>query len=147
MSEQRLPIRRAETHTEGQNGHRRLSGGSAALGARRAPRPVTQEEVAEQYLAARDAWVSAMRAAQSGKAADLAALAMAQDRYEAALAVKQRWDAAPRATIPIGPDRPRSVDAIVTQELARRRVQEHHHELEEARPGGLRGFFRRLRRR
>ena len=123
--------------------HQRASAGG--IGEWRSRRPRTRDEVEERYVAARDAWRAAMRAAQSGRATDLATLAMAQDAYETALAEKQRWDAAPEVAIPIESERPRGLEAIVGQELARRRV----HELDELhrreKPGGLRGLVRRLR--
>jgi hypothetical protein len=42
------------------------------------------EEAEARYVAARDAWTAAMRAANSGRPADLATLAVAQDAFEAA---------------------------------------------------------------
>jgi hypothetical protein len=86
-----------------------------------------------------------MRTARSGKAADMAALAIAQEAYETALAEKRRWEAGPKVAIPIEPEAPRAIDAIVDQELARRRVKElagqHHQE----KRGGIGGLLRRLR--
>lgn len=120
---------------------------SSGVSERRARPPSTHEDVEERYVAAREAWTAAMRAAQSGKPADLAALAIAQDAYETALAEKQRWDAAPRVAVRIEPDRPHGIDAIVGQELSWRRIhqleQEHHQS--QSRPRGLRGLVRRLR--
>lgn len=115
------------------------------LGGPRLRRPQLREDVELEYEAARDAWIAAMRAAESGKAADLAALAMTQEAYESALAEKRRWDATPRVAIPIEPDRPKGIDAVVGQELARRRIQrladEHGHQ----KPKGIGGLMRRLR--
>ena len=146
MTERRLAER---THLEADapdrpslRHHRAAAGG---IGEWRSRRPHTREEVEERYAAARDAWTAAMRAAQSGRAADLANLAIAQDTYETALAEKRRWEASPRAAIPIEPDRPRGIDAIVGQELARRRVHEREEQHRQQKPTGLRGIVRRLR--
>jgi hypothetical protein len=38
--------------------------------------PRTMEEVEQRYVASRDAWVAAMRAANSGRPADMATLAI-----------------------------------------------------------------------
>lgn len=108
------------------------------LGARLS-RPRSPEEAEERYLACRDEWTTAMRAAASGKPADLAALAMAQQAYEEALAEHQRWQSGPRTPIPVQPDRPRGIDAVVGQELSWRRIHEHEHD----KPRGLRRFFGR----
>ena len=86
-----------------------------------------------------------MRVARSGKPADLAALAMAQEAYEAALAEKHRWDASPRSAIPVESDRPRGIDAIVGQELARRRLHDAEERQRQQKTKGLRGLWMRLR--
>src|SRR6188474_2137121 len=52
----------------------------------RLARPQSVEEADARYVAARDAWTAAMRAANSGRSADLASLAIAQEAYEAAAA-------------------------------------------------------------
>ncbi|HSK94008.1 MAG TPA: hypothetical protein VLA76_08125 [Candidatus Angelobacter sp.] len=109
----------------------------------RSARPQSHEEADERYVAARDAWTAAMRKASSGTAADLAALAIAQEAYEAALAEKERWSAVPRVAIPVEPDPSTGIEAVVGQELSWRRV--HEHERAEDRPKGLRGLVRRLR--
>ena len=117
--------------------------------ANRLARPHSREEAEERYVAAREAWTAAMRAANSGRPSDLAALAMAQETYEEALADRERWASSPPVAIPIGEERPSSLDAIVGQELSWRRVHEHELELERAReqPRGLRGLLRRIGRR
>ena len=105
----------------------------------RVSRPRSPEEAEERYLACRSEWTAAMRAAASGKPADLAALAMAQQAYEEALGEHQRWAAGPRVAVPIQSDRPRGIDVIVGQELSWRRL----HEQEQKKPRGLRRLFGR----
>jgi hypothetical protein len=147
VNDRRLTVRpdRAEANPSTPLRHR--EGASSGLTERRARRAHTREEVEELYVAAREAWTAAMRAAQSGKPADLAALAIAQDAYETALAEKRRWDASPRVAIRIEQDRPHGIDAIVGQELSWRRVHEleQEHQASQSRPKGLRGLVRRLR--
>ena len=97
------------------------------------------EEAEARYVAARDAWTAAMRAAASGRSADLASLAIAQEAYEAASRERSTWSSGTRAPIPVEPEPKRSaIDDIVGQELAWRRV---HHEDEEP---PKRGFLGRL---
>ena len=117
--------------------------------ANRLVRPHSREEAEERYVAAREAWTAAMRTANSGRSSDLAALAMAQEAYEEALADRERWASSPTVAIPIGEERPRSLDAVVGQELSWRRVHEHEREMERERqqPRGLRGLLRRIGRR
>ena len=105
----------------------------------RLARPRSPEEAEERYLACRNEWTAAMRAAASGKLADLAALAMAQQAYEEALAEHQRWQTGPRTPMPVQPDRPHGINAVVGQELSWRRIHEHDQE----KPRGLRRFFGR----
>jgi hypothetical protein len=95
---------------------------STALGQRIA-RPHTHEEAEAAYVAARDTWTAAMRAANSGRPADLASLAIAQEAYEAAVAERERWEAGGRVAIPVEPENEvNSLDAAVEQELAWRKV-------------------------
>ena len=102
------------------------------------------EEAEARYVAARDAWTEAMRASGSGRPADLAALAVAQEAYEQALAEQERWASGAALTpIPVQEDRPRALNDIVQQEMARRRVQELDSDAQP--PKGIRGFFRRRR--
>ena len=96
----------------------------------------------ERYREARQAWTAAMRAAGTGRPADLSKLAVAQEAYETALAEKQRWAAAPRTPIRVDGDRPRGIEIVVGQELSWRRVHES-----EAEPHGVRGLIRRITRR
>ena len=88
----------------------------------------TAEDAEAAYIAARDAWTHAMRAASSGRAADLASLALAQETYEAAAAERERWLAASPskgAALGIGqPGASRAVEIVVGQELEWKRVQE-----------------------
>ena len=115
----------------------------------RLARPHSREEAEQRYVEAREAWTAAMRAANSGKPSDLAALAMAQEAYEAALADRDRWASSPTVAIPVADDRPSGLEAVVGQELSWRRVHEHELELERERerPRGLRGLVRRITRR
>jgi hypothetical protein len=145
--------RRLTTTTEQED-----PGGTGPLRHRHAPpsgmanrlaRPHSREEADERYVAAREAWTAAMRAANSGRSSDLAALAIAQEAYEEALADRERWASSPSVAVPVGEDRPSGLDAVVGQELSWRRVHEHEHEQELARqqPRGLRGLVRRITRR
>ena len=92
----------------------------------------------EHYTAARDAWVAAMRAANSGRPADMASLALAQEEYELAVVERDRWRSSGTVSIPVEPEEHRSIEAIVGQQLAWRDV--HHEEQErQRRPRGLLG--------
>lgn len=123
----------------GRIGH---SMGAGALSSRR-HRVVTPEDAESQYVAARDAWTAAMRAANSGRPADLAALAIAQEAYEAAALERDRWQSGARVAIPVDaqPER-RPIDVVVGQELAWRQV----HATEESKPGLFGRMKRRLQR-
>ncbi len=104
--------------------------------------PHTRAEAEEQYVAARNAWTAAMRTASSGRAADLASLAITQEAYEEAAAERDRWISGERVAIPVQPDTSqRGVDAAVGQELAWRRVRA----AEPKAPGLLGRLGRRLR--
>jgi len=112
--------------------------GHSAL-AQRLDAPHTREEVEEQYVAARDAWTKAMRAASSGRPADLASLALTQEVYEAAAVERERWISGGRVAIPVEPEEPhRDLHAAVGQEMAWRAVKHH------AEP---KGFLGRLKKR
>lgn len=112
----------------------------AAVTARLTSRPHSAAEAEERYITARASWADAMRAAGSGRASDLASLAIAQEAYEAALAERERWANSPRMAIPVEPDRSKGLEAIVGQEMVRRAVHEHEGRPE---PKGLRRLFRR----
>lgn len=102
----------------------------------------SRAEAHEMHETARDAWIAAMRAAGSGRPADLAALAIVQEAYEAAAAERDRWDASGgRMNIPIEPETRSPVDAVVGQELAWREVRAPRRE-----PGFVGRLLRRLRR-
>ena len=80
-------------------------------------------EAEERYVAARDAWTAAMRAANSGRPADLASLAIAQEAYEAAVAERQLWESGERFPMRAQDESMRtSIEAAVGQELAWRKV-------------------------
>jgi hypothetical protein len=145
MTDRRLATRPPEPHDDETSVQRHRHITYSGLTERRSQRPHSREEAEERYVAARDAWSAAMRTARSGKPADLAALSMAQEAYEAALAENQRWEAGPRVAVPVEPDAATGLNAVVGQELGWRRVHEHELELEQQPKGGLRGFLRRLR--
>ena len=109
-------------------------------GTSRRARVSSHAEAMEQYATARDAWLSAMRAANSGRSADMAALALAQEAYELAVAERDRWRGTGAVAIPIEPAEQRPIDAVVGQELAWRDV--HQEERERQRHG--RGLIGRL---
>ena len=118
---------------------------SAGL-AERIAAPRTMEEVEQRYVASRDAWVAAMRAANSGRPADMATLAICQEAYEAATLERERWLSGARVAIPVGDldmqDERASIEVVVDQALAWRDVHEHEQ------PRGLLGrLFRRRDRR
>lgn len=93
---------------------------------------LTREEAEGQYATARDAWTAAMRRANSGRPADLASLAIAQEAYEAAAAEVQLWRSGARIALPVQADRNSGIETAVGQELAWRRVLHH-----EDKPKGL----------
>lgn len=94
--------------------------------AHRIAAPRSAEDAEERYVAARDAWLAAMRAASSGRPADMASLAIAQEAYEAAAAERERWQSAARAAPPVDlePESRLPIEVIVDQALAWRRVHE-----------------------
>jgi hypothetical protein len=97
------------------------------------------QDLERRYVAAREAWTHAMQAASSGRAADMASLAIAQQAYETIAAEREDWLASGRVAIPIEPPPKRhDIEVAVGQELAWRRVQQHEDRS---------GFFTRLRRR
>jgi hypothetical protein len=110
--------------------------------ARPATAPRSRDEAEAQYIAARNAWTLAMHRATSGRSADLASLAIAQQAYEEAVAERQLWETGNRLAIPIEPDPRTSVEVIVGQDLAWQRV----HEAEQRRrPGVLSRLARRIK--
>lgn len=104
-------------------------------------RPRSLEQAESAYLAARGAWLEAMRAANGGRTADLASLALAQEAYEAAAEERERWLSGERVAIAVEPRRGGTgIDAIVRQEMAWRKV----HEIGGQPEGRLRRLLRRL---
>jgi len=94
--------------------------------------PQSEPEAHEAYVAARDSWTAAMRAAASGRPADMASLAIAQEAYEAASAELERWRTGRRIAVTVEPDETRSaINVVVGQELAWRKV----HGQDSKRPG------------
>jgi hypothetical protein len=91
-------------------------------------RAASSEETEAAYVAARDAWTAAMRAANSGRAADLASLAITQEAYEAAVAERARWlptTPTVRTAISVeGSGGNRELDMVVAQELDWRHVND-----------------------
>lgn len=105
-------------------------------------RAASEQETEAAYVAARDAWTAAMKAANSGRSADLASLALAQETYEAAVAERARWvRPAPtvRAAIPVeAPGGTPELDTVVRQEVDWRHVND-------PRPTrGFKGFVKRI---
>jgi hypothetical protein len=90
-----------------------------------------------RYVAARDAWKHAMRAANGGRSKDLASLAIAQQAYEEVAAEREHWLARGRMAIPIEPDPQRhDIEVAVGQELEWRKVLH---------PTKARGFLGRIK--
>jgi hypothetical protein len=90
-----------------------------------------------RYVAARDAWKLAMRAATSGRSKDLASLAIAQQAYEEIAAEREHWLAGGRIAIPVDPDPERHhIEVAVDQELEWRKVLH---------PTRARGFLGRIK--
>ena len=84
-----------------------------------------------------------MRSANSGRPADLASLAIAQETYEAATAERERWISGNRLAVPVEePSQPR-LGAVVGQELAWRQLQNAKAERRPGLMGRLANRFRR----
>jgi NOL1/NOP2/fmu family ribosome biogenesis protein len=107
--------------------------------------PHSREQAEARYVAARDAWAHAMHLATSGRPADLASLAIAQEAYELATAERERWNGSHAVPIAIEPEENhKGLEAIVGQEFEWRRV----HDVSAARQArGIRRLFRRVTRR
>ena len=106
--------------------------------------PRSAEEAEERYVVARDAWIEAMRAANSGRPADLASLAIAQETYEHATAEAERWRSGGRVAIPIEAEPLRAdIEVAIGQQLAWQRVRDH----EEKPRGVISRVLRRVTRR
>ena len=105
--------------------------------------PRSTEEAEEQYAIARDAWLAAMRKANSGRSADLAGLAITQEAYELAAAEVQRWRSGVKVAFKIEPEaKLHDLETAIGQEFAWRRV----HEQQDKQPGRLSRAIRRLTR-
>lgn len=116
------------------------------LPARESPSPAasSQADADARYVVARDAWTAAMSRASSGRSADMASLAIAQEAYEEAAAERTRWEAGGQAAIPVEPQPDRTnIDVIVGQELAWRQL----HERDGRSPSMLGRLARRITRR
>ena len=99
--------------------------------------PGSLAEAEEHYVSCRDAWTAAMRAASSGRPADMATLAICQEAYEAAALERERWLSGGRVAIPVEEpvnDRA-SIEVVVDQALAWRDVHDH----ERDKPRGVLG--------
>jgi hypothetical protein len=116
----------------------RVHGAPSSALAQRRHGPRTRQEVEQRYVAARETWVAAMRAANSGRPADLAALAIAQEAYEAAAAERTRWESSGRVAIPVEPEPEQKLGAVVGQEVAWRQVRHI-----DDKPTGILGRLRR----
>jgi hypothetical protein len=122
---------------------KRIGSGSAGAGlSQRIAAPQSLADAEARYVDCRDAWTAAMRAAASGRPADMATLAICQEEYEAAALERDRWLSGARVAIPVEPEAERApIDVVVEQAMAWRDV--HHHE----KPRGVLGrlFGRRNR--
>jgi hypothetical protein len=96
------------------------------------------EDLERRYVAAREGWTRAMRAAASGKPADMASLAIAQEAYEAVTEEREHWLAGGKVAIPAERDASHDIEVAVGQELEWRRVLA---------PPPRPGFLARIRRR
>jgi hypothetical protein len=100
----------------------------------------SSEEAEERYVVARDAWIAAMRKANSGRSADLASLAIAQEVYVTATSEVEAWRSGAKVAFKIEPEAKRhNLEAAVGQEFAWRRVHAEH----EKQPGRFARLFRR----
>jgi len=98
-----------------------------------------ETDLEARYVAARDAWTHAMRAANGRRSADLATLAIAQEAYEAVMAEREHRLVGSRVAVPIEEaDSRHALEVAVGQELAWRRVHE---------PNEPTGILHRIRRR
>lgn len=94
-----------------------------------APRSLAEAE--KHYVACRDAWTSAMRAAASGRPADMATLAICQEAFEAASAERDRWLSGARVAIGIDSAHEHAaheraaIEVVVDQALAWQDVHDH----------------------
>ena len=110
------------------------------------PAPRSTEEAEERYVVARDAWIAAMRKANSGRSADLASLGITQEAYEQATVEVEKWRSGVKVAITIEPDaKLHDLETAIGQELAWRRVHERRvHDDQEKPPGPLARAIRRF---
>jgi len=101
---------------------------------------MSRDEAEARYVHRRDAWTGAMRRANSGRAADLATLAITQEAYETAAAELELWRSGARIAIPIQPDGRAGLETVIGQEMAWRRL----HEQNQKGPGRLSRLIRRM---
>lgn len=133
-----------EPRTDAETPARTLSDAAKVPGYDPIAQPRSLEDAEARYVAARDAWIAAMRAANSGRAVDLASLAIAQESFELASEEVARWRSGATVAIPIRPDvRRTGLEAAIGQEMAWRRV----HENQQMQPGPVGRFLRRVTRR
>jgi hypothetical protein len=105
------------------------------------PAQRSREDADAQYIAARNIWTAAMRRASSGRSADLASLAIAQEAYETAYAEREGWLSGNRDAVAIEAAAPRNgLEVFVNHDLAWRRVREARQKS----PGRLERLVRRL---
>jgi hypothetical protein len=116
---------------------KRIGSGTAGGGlSQRIAAPQSLADAEARYVQCRDAWTAAMRAAASGRPADMATLAICQEEYEAAALERDRWLSGARVAIPVEPEAERApIDVVVDQAMAWRDV----HDQEKPR-----GFLARL---
>lgn len=131
MSERATRPTRADQATDSPaptpEGPKRIGSGMAGSGLSQrigAPRSVAEAEA--HYVKCRDAWTAAMRAASSGRPADMATLAICQEEYEAAAQERDRWLSGARIPVPVERETERaSIEVVVEQTMAWRDVHEH----------------------
>ena len=105
---------------------RRIGSGKGSSGLSQRIAAGSLAEAEAHYTDCRDAWTAAMRAASSGRPADMATLAICQEEYEAATAERDRWLSGARIAIPIRPEAERPpIDVVVDQTMAWRDVRQH----------------------
>jgi hypothetical protein len=106
---------------------KRIGSGKGASGLQqRISAPQSLAEAEARYVSCRDAWTKAMRAAASGRPADMATLAICQEEFEAASVDRDRWLSGARIAIPVEPEKERaSIDVVVDQSMAWRDVHSH----------------------
>lgn len=122
---------------------KRVGSGNSSSGlTQRIAAPGSLAEAEAHYVRCRDAWTAAMRAASSGRPADMATLAICQEEFEAATIERDRWQSGHRIAVAVEPETDRApIHVVVEQTLAWRDVHDHE------KPRGLVGrlFGRRAK--